>query len=262
MYVSSYNKIAVYTAIFGNYDEPPATPLGDSASGIDFICFSDVDMECPPPWKVVVVKLEELMPVLQNRKIKFLGHNFLIGYDSIIYIDGNVVLNSIALDITKYLSGNVQFVFVGHPERSSLLSECIACIVYKGLSIKQTVRYIYNLAYRGYRDQLPLTANRFFARRVNSTSNALFEKVFNSYLSGPPRDQLHLQFNLWKASVSHYVIDRARAKKLFSLREHVKSNSFLSYLFLYMRKIIMWIPLFIALKLAYCAGIVKGRMHD
>lgn len=253
------NNIAVYTAIFGNYDPPPSVPLGFQDQEVDFICFSDVKINCPKPWENIIINSFSYSAAELSRCVKFVAHQYLSGYDIIVYVDGNVVINSLALNIIKILDEKIQCVFIAHPERQTVLSECIACVIYKGLSIKEAMGHIHKLAIYGYHDQLKLTANRFFARKINQATNKLFEDVFSDYCNGPKRDQLHLQFQLWRHSLSHCIISNEQVEDMLIVKNHNKYNKMIRRIVLLINRLAMWAPVFALLKISLYAGMLKGK---
>ena len=117
-------KVCVYTALFGEYDELP--PLFEGSDNIDFICFTDKPRDTPG-WKFRVVDLTEKNPILENRKYKILPHAYLAEYDCSLYLDSNIF---VVADITKLLSTCITYPFAGwvHPERSDIYDEIAAII--------------------------------------------------------------------------------------------------------------------------------------
>lgn len=118
------SNTCVYTALFGDYDNLP--PVISNLTGIDFICFTDVDRHIPG-WKVVKVDRKFENPIKENRYYKLLPHLHLSSYENSLYIDSNIF---ILADINFLLKkcGNNAFVGWGHPERSDVYSELVAII--------------------------------------------------------------------------------------------------------------------------------------
>ena len=94
-------KIAIYTSIFGGYDD-----LIDDQyqmDGVDYICFTDGDIKSKT-WKVV-----KSTPIYNDanrnaKKYKVLPHRYLEDYDWSIWVDGNIKVIS---DIRPLCSGDV-----------------------------------------------------------------------------------------------------------------------------------------------------------
>lgn len=117
-------KVCVYTALFGDYDELP--PVFEGSDEIDFICFTDKP-RTTPGWQFRVVGLTEENPILENRKYKILPHIHLAEYDCSLYLDSNIF---VVADIAKLLSTCITYPFAGwvHPERSDIYDELASII--------------------------------------------------------------------------------------------------------------------------------------
>lgn len=80
-------KIAVYTSIFGGYDNLIDDQF--QMEGADFICFTDRDIESKT-WKIVKSTPIYNDPNRNAKKYKILPHRYLKDYDWSIWIDGNI----------------------------------------------------------------------------------------------------------------------------------------------------------------------------
>jgi len=93
-------KIAIYTSIFGGYDD-----LIDDQyqmDGVDYICFTDRDLESET-WKVIKSTPIYNEPNRNAKKYKILPHRYLKDYDYSIWIDGNIKVIS---DIRALCNGD------------------------------------------------------------------------------------------------------------------------------------------------------------
>jgi hypothetical protein len=84
-------KIAVYTSIFGGYDNLIDDQF--QMEGADFICFTDRDIESKT-WKIVKSTPIYNDPNRNAKKYKILPHRYLKDYDWSIWIDGNIKIIS------------------------------------------------------------------------------------------------------------------------------------------------------------------------
>lgn len=84
------DKIVVYTAIFGGYNELIEQPQFEN---VDYICFTDRNLSSST-WKVVVVSEPPIGDdnTRNNRYYKILPHLHLQDYQYSIYIDGNFII--------------------------------------------------------------------------------------------------------------------------------------------------------------------------
>ncbi len=73
---ASDRKMAVYTAIFSDYDEPPGLQVIDDR--IDYFLFTDGSVKsAPPPWQVRIISPIFADPQRDARRVKLLPHLFL-----------------------------------------------------------------------------------------------------------------------------------------------------------------------------------------
>ena len=80
-------KIAVYTSIFGGYDDLVDDQF--QMDGVDYICFTDRDIDSKT-WEIV-----KSTPIYNDsnrnaKKYKILPHRYLKDYDWSVWIDGNI----------------------------------------------------------------------------------------------------------------------------------------------------------------------------
>ena len=92
-------RIAIYTSIFGGYDDLIDDQF--QMDGVDYICFTDRDIKSKT-WKVV-----KSTPIYNDsnrnaKKYKVLPHRYLNDYDWSIWIDGNIKVIS---DIRSLCNG-------------------------------------------------------------------------------------------------------------------------------------------------------------
>jgi len=93
-------RIAIYTSIFGGYDNLIDEQF--QMDGVDYICFTDRDIESKT-WKVV-----KSTPIYNDsnrnaKKYKVLPHRYLNDYDWSVWIDGNIKVIS---DIRSLCNGD------------------------------------------------------------------------------------------------------------------------------------------------------------
>jgi hypothetical protein len=105
------SKIAIYTSIFGNYDnltEPAVQP-----ENCDFICFTDADIHSDV-WKIIKVTPIYSDSNRNAKKYKVLPHRFLKEYDYSIWIDGNMLLLSDPTSLIESILDNCNVAFFNH----------------------------------------------------------------------------------------------------------------------------------------------------
>ena len=99
------NKVVIYTAIFGGYDEllePEFIP-----EGCDFVCFTDSTHFKSDVWDIRVVTPYYEQPVRNSRYYKTKPHIFFPDYEISLWIDGTIVVkNDIHYLIEDHLSNS------------------------------------------------------------------------------------------------------------------------------------------------------------
>jgi len=84
-------RIAVYTSIFGGYDNLIEDQF--QMEGVDYICFTDRNIESNT-WKVIKSTPIYNDPNRNAKKYKVLPHRYLKDYDWSVWIDGNIKIIS------------------------------------------------------------------------------------------------------------------------------------------------------------------------
>ena len=88
-------KIAIYTSIFGNYDN--LSDIKYKPNNCDFICFTESNIQSKG-WQIVQVPELYSDSNRNAKRYKILPHKYLSEYDVSIYMDGNF---EISKDINK-----------------------------------------------------------------------------------------------------------------------------------------------------------------
>jgi hypothetical protein len=92
-------KRAIYTVLFGDYDELNELP-SEISSDIDAMCFTDDPALTSSTWTVVCVqRAVPGDPVRSQRLVKILGNETLANYDETLYVDNSVVLKADPRDV-------------------------------------------------------------------------------------------------------------------------------------------------------------------
>lgn len=124
-------KIAVVTAIFGDYDKlMPVNP--DWRSETDFYLFTDRLFEPHGFWKHVHANYDHEDPRRRARFVKTHLPTYFSDYDWVIWIDGNILIcEDPSLTLEKLSLTDCDFATFKHPIRDSLVTEIAACIQLK-----------------------------------------------------------------------------------------------------------------------------------
>jgi O-antigen biosynthesis protein len=152
-------RVAIYTAIFGDYDELKAPVAQDI--DCDFFCFTDqVKPRKLHPWRTISVRrMASLSPRMQAKWFKVANHHVfpsgrlkmgfavraghLLGgsrYEATIWVDGSLRIKGpmMAREIAGLVTDGSMAVFK-HPDRDCLYEEVAASLPIKSITISRCV---------------------------------------------------------------------------------------------------------------------------
>ncbi len=214
------NKLVVYTALFGDYDElvDPAENFDDC----DFICFTDQKHLKSDIWEIQIIDKLDLPSNMMNRKYKILPHLYLSEYEWSLYIDSNIAILKNPIDLAnKYLYKN-DFVAPKHFARDCIYEEANACIILGKAKYNEIQNQMNEYRADGFPRKFGLSENGILLRRHN---NEKVIKLMNDWWkemnNKTQRDQLSLGYVLWKNDMQFiYMDESARDGKFFFLFCH------------------------------------------
>lgn len=198
------NRIAVYTAIFGDRDTYKIPPqLGKNYA---FFFFTDNPPKDTPPW-VTVISMELPIPgdpVRSSKFIKIRPDIWLPEETRTLWLDGAVII--------KHLEGIGTFVdnhdvaWFPHPERRCIYQEGKTCIIRKNDDVKLISTQMDRYRAEGYPAQNGLVEGRGFLRRNTPASTEFSKEWWNQVKNGSRRDQLSCNYALWKTQTERAVL--------------------------------------------------------
>lgn len=199
-------KNVVYTALFGGYDELFEIP-DDGRSCCDYICFTDDENLESSSWEIRVVA-PTLPSNMMNRMYKILPHKFLHDYDRSLYVDANIIIKRDLSGLVEEHLKNSTFVAMRHPERNCVYLEGLACIVKNKSKFDMVASQLVSYRKLGFPADYGLSNNSVLLRLHNephliSLMNSWWAEL-NKFTQ---RDQLSLQFLLWKHNIDIKYID-------------------------------------------------------
>tara|TARA_A100001011_G_C14294485_1_gene837795 strand:- start:353 stop:1123 length:771 start_codon:yes stop_codon:yes gene_type:complete len=249
-------KIAIYTALFGNYDilEDP-TFIDDEC---DYICFTDQNIKSRV-WKIIHTN-PALNPSLENRKYKILAHKYLYDYEYSLYIDANLLIKfSPSKFIKNYLDNHLLCI----PKH--IIHNCTYKEAFRGLTsnridgfkvFKQMLTY----NYLGFPMNYGLTENSIILRRhMDPNVMNFMEKWWSELNKYALRDQVSLHFLIWKENFPINMINEncRPPYTYFGFKRHTKNKKNYLYFKLY-RAIICKLPLMSIIYLSHFIRFLKG----
>ena len=204
-------KIAIYTSIFGGYDD-----LIDDQyqmDGVDYICFTDRDLESET-WKVIKSTPIYNDPNRNAKKYKILPHRYLKDYDYSIWIDGNIKVIS---DIRALCNGDSYKVY-DHMQvfdkRNCIYDEAQAILNFGKINSERTpergiknwkdnpkliVDQMNRYISEGYPKNNGLATNPIIVRNHNDSDTiAVMEDWWSEIKYNSKRDQLSFNYIVWK----------------------------------------------------------------
>ncbi len=196
------NKIAFFTCISGNYEEP--LPLSKSMDGCDFYLFTDEKGQ-DSQGEIIkrVSNYISHIPVMTARFVKTHAHLFLDKYDYVCWIDSNIYFYGNIDDyISRVEESGADLGVIYHPARTSFIEESVELIQTSKASSDLLNRQVDR--YRKFPDVLKsrLIETNFMIFRPNNPKIINMMNIWwgeiNNYTH---RDQMSVNFAAWKSSV-------------------------------------------------------------
>jgi len=204
-------RIAVYTSIFGGYDNLIDDQL--QMEGVDYICFTDRDIKSDT-WEV-----RKSTPIYTDsnrnaKKYKVLPHRYLGEYDWSVWIDGNIKIHS---DIRPLCSGEPYKVY-DHMKvfdaRDCIYDEAETILNFGKINSERTpergiknwkdnpkliVDQMNRYISEGYPKNNGLATNPIILRNHNDSAViAVMEDWWSEIKYNSKRDQLSFNYIAWK----------------------------------------------------------------
>lgn len=190
------NKVVVYTAITGGYDNILLQTYVDD--GFDYICFTDNPNAESGLYDVhpIPEELKSLSTVKQQRCLKINPHKYLPEYDISIWLDGNVEL----LENPLELIDKHNYIYIPqHPKRSCIYDEARECIRVKKDVPENIIPQMERYKQEGYPVKYGLVQSNIIIRKHNNPKCIqLMETWWNELKNNSHRDQLSFNYAAWK----------------------------------------------------------------
>jgi len=193
-------KKCIYTAIFGDYDtlKEPLIKEDD----YDYICFSDRKIESKT-WKIVKYKLTDT-PIMEARRIKILGLEYLMGYNYLVWVDASL---QIIGSISDFYSTNKASIFFKHPHHCSLKEELDKCIMKKKANEKKLISQYEKYIEKGYPDDQGMVMTGVIFRHNTGVIRKMMRKWFKEVENETHRDQMSWNYLTWLHGWKYGIYD-------------------------------------------------------
>ncbi|WP_321345695.1 glycosyltransferase domain-containing protein [uncultured Draconibacterium sp.] len=204
------NKLAVYTALFGNYDD--LIEPKEKYQGCDFICFTDQKQLTSEIWDIRLIDKCDLPPNMMNRKYKILPHMFLSEYEWSLYIDTNIAILDNPIKLAKQYLTKYDFIVPKHFARDCIYEEAKECLIVGKTKYNETRSQISKYKNEGFPANFGLGENNILLRKHKSKNIiTLMNNWWNEVNTQTKRDQLSLAYVLWKNEETfHYMTESSR----------------------------------------------------
>ena len=193
--LNSNNKVVIYTAITGNYDDLMIQPY--VRDDFDYVCFTDNPALESGLYDIrpIPEELNSLSTVKKQRCIKINPHLYLPEYDISVWLDGNTELRSNPLD---FVDDNVIYI-PEHPQRDCIYDEAKECIRQKKDIIEHINPQLNEYKKEGFPEHYGLVQSNIIIRKHNDkTCIKLMEDWWKEVKEKSHRDQLSFNYALWK----------------------------------------------------------------
>ncbi len=187
--------IAVYTAIFGGYDKLlPVRVVGDS----DYICFSDCEIEAPPPWQVRIIDPPHPDPRFASRYYFDQSTLVLPEYKYTIMHSGSAALEVPPETLLQYLADTDIAGFCHR--RVSVYKEPFMVAKVGKDKMENMVEQMNRYRSEGFLGK-PLSACTLLIRRNTRAIRKFEKRWWHEVVNGSHRDQLSFDYVRWKLGV-------------------------------------------------------------
>lgn len=201
-------KTAIYTAIFGTYDDLREQLV---LTDVDYLCFTDSrDLQAAPPWQVVRINGLVapgdacLHPRMRAKRFKCFPHHYLHTYDHTIWVDGaiDVVDPAFAEVVTGSINDSGMAVFA-HPDRNCIYEEAAESVRMPKYDRAALIKQIRHYRSVGYPAQNGLYAGGVIGRATNSDlTEHICEDWWQEITRWSYQDQLSLPVVCWCAGIT------------------------------------------------------------
>ena len=219
------SRIAIYTAIFGGYDQlPDPTFIPENA---DFYCFTDSKIKSDV-WNIINTPAIYHDPTRNARKCKILPHRWFPEYEYSIWVDGNIVVRA---DINELIVDYLEDVNLAVHDHNQNILDPRNCVYQEA----QTIFYFgeKNGNYKDDPQTITDQMNRYIAESYPSNNSLAvtmqvlrrhhqpdcikaMERWWQEIKHGSKRDQLSFNYSLWKTEMKfNYFSGDSRDNKYF-----------------------------------------------
>lgn len=200
----SGDRLAVYTSIYGKYDQL-CEPLYVDPN-CDYYILTDQEVPKQSVWKKVKVDFPEEVNTdfLKNRYVKMFPHKLFKDYRYSLYVDGNITLVSAVSLYLNAFNCPAGIAMHKHPASDDLYDEIEACLMTRKINCEEAKSLRKKLSDEGFPRHFGVFECNIILRDHNSDMcKALMVSWWNELMHGVKRDQLHFTYALFRAGYQY-----------------------------------------------------------
>ncbi len=189
-------RIAIYTAIIGDYDTLKL-PYPEWSERADFFCFTDRRFKEQGAWRLIRPDYHNIDPTRIARFYKTHPHVFLRNYDSAIWIDGNIALRMDPRELVDELDPVPDVISYRHPSRRTIAEEARECIARAKDEAEAMRAQLKRYSDLGYVQKSPLIeTNVMILRPSRPLVGRCLDRWWGEIERGTKRDQLSINYSI------------------------------------------------------------------
>ena len=220
-------KNVIYGALFGNYDR--LKPFKKQEE-FDYFLFTDNIIKIKTNWTILkipdIVNNLHLNIIKKQRFIKLHPHLFFKNYDLSIYIDTTfIIIGDIIEFLERLLTPKFNIYIFEHPRRNCIYSEISAVIKCKKEKKNIAINLKNKYKNMNYPKNIGLSENCLIIRRHNEKKCInLMEKWWEEIKNFSKRDQLSLNYVIWRTGIKIKYISKQFGLYYFYQKKHLKKK--------------------------------------
>lgn len=192
-------RIAVYTAIFGKYDELKEPRYVDDRC--DYYVVTDDVVKKNSVWKVVnisqIISKEKSSRYL-NRFFKMHPFELFADYDYVVYVDGNFEICGPIGNLIDYINPKTDIAVHNMFNRDCIYDEAKACKLLKKGNYRRIEKQIKKYRLGGFPEHFGMYECPIVVSKHSQISTKLFNQWWEEYKESGERDQICLPYVIWK----------------------------------------------------------------
>ena len=224
-------RIAVYTAIFGGYDELREPEY--VSPFCDYFIFTDRNVPENSTWKKVDYSFVEEMNGMDayhlSKYVKIFPDKFFKDYDYSIWVDGTTTIVADLFPFIDRLNGKPIGMF-DNPVHDCIYTEANFLLYYNRVPEEQIKKQINSYRSEGYPEHNGMFECTIIARKHNdSECISIMSDWWNQIVTFTMRDQISFPYVLWKRNATNQVAPLGKNRNFnprLKFDKHTKTHKY------------------------------------